>query len=283
MLESLKGRVALITGASSGIGEGAAISLAEQGVKIFATGRRQDRLDELKARIEGLGSECEVLAGDVVEEDFARSLVGKTVERFGKLDILINSAGVMYFDKVEGADMKLWRHSMDLNLYATVYTCSEAIPVMKAQGRGDIINISSTAGRRMMGGPYGTSKIALNSFHEGLRSEVGLAGIRLCIIEPGATTSEIWAKPEPRPVGLPEEPRREGRGDEARGHRRLDRPGLLAAAADQPLRDPDPADQRRDAGRGVEHQLIEARRPALRGRASASSGPGRRRNRRRPA
>jgi NADP-dependent 3-hydroxy acid dehydrogenase YdfG len=199
MLEPLKDRVALLTGASSGIGEGAAIALAEQGVKIFATGRRQDRLDELKARIEGIGGECEVVAGDVVDEPFARSLVGKTVERFGTLDILVNSAGVMYFDKVETADINLWRHSMELNLFATLYTCQEAIPVMKAKGRGDIINISSTAGRRMMGGPYGTSKIALNSFHEGLRSEVGGYGIRLCIIEPGATTSEIWAK-NPNPA-----------------------------------------------------------------------------------
>jgi NADP-dependent 3-hydroxy acid dehydrogenase YdfG len=199
MLEPLKDRVALLTGASSGIGEGAARALAAEGVKIFATGRRQDRLDRLKADIEAGGGEAEVVAGDVTDEAFAKALVGKTVERFGKLDILVNSAGIMHFGKVEDADMKLWRESMELNLYATVATCSAAIPIMRAQGRGDIINISSTAGRRMMGGPYGTSKIALNSFHEGLRQEVGLQGIRVCVIEPGATTSEIWAKnPDPQ-------------------------------------------------------------------------------------
>jgi NADP-dependent 3-hydroxy acid dehydrogenase YdfG len=199
MAGPLKDRVALITGASSGIGEGAALALAAEGVKVFATGRRAERLEALKSQIEAAGGEAEVVAGDVTDEAFAKGLVDRTVKRFGRLDILVNSAGIMYFGKVEEADAELWRHSMNLNLYATLYTCSAAIPVMKAQGEGDIINISSTAGRRMMGGPYGASKIALNSFHEGMRQEIGLAGIRCCIIEPGATTSEIWDKnPDPQ-------------------------------------------------------------------------------------
>jgi NADP-dependent 3-hydroxy acid dehydrogenase YdfG len=199
MATSLKDRVALITGASSGIGEGIALGLAAEGVKVFATGRRADRLATLKSQIEAAGSEAEVVAGDVTDEAFAKGLVHKTVERFGRLDILVNSAGIMYFGNVEDARVDEWKHSMDLNLFATLYTCSAAIPVMKAQGEGDIINISSTAGRRWMGGPYGASKIALNSFHEGLRSEVSLSNIRCCIIEPGATTSEIWDKnPDPK-------------------------------------------------------------------------------------
>jgi NADP-dependent 3-hydroxy acid dehydrogenase YdfG len=193
-MAGLAGRVALITGASSGIGEGIALALGAEGVKVFATGRRQERLDELKQRIVAAGGEAEVLAGDVTNEAFARDLVDKTVQRFGKLDILVNSAGIMHFGKVEDANIAEWRESMELNLFATLYTCTAAIPHMKAAGESDLINISSTAGRRWMGGPYGASKIALNSFHEGLRNEVSLQGIRCCIIEPGATTSEIWDK-----------------------------------------------------------------------------------------
>jgi NADP-dependent 3-hydroxy acid dehydrogenase YdfG len=193
-MASLAGRVALITGASSGIGEGIALALAAEGVKVFATGRRQERLDDLKARIEAAGGEADVVAGDVTNEAFARDLVERTVKRFGKLDILVNSAGIMHFGKVEDANIAEWRESMELNFFATLYTCTAAVPHMKAAGEADLINISSTAGRRWMGGPYGASKIALNSFHEGLRNEVSLQGIRCCIIEPGATTSEIWDK-----------------------------------------------------------------------------------------
>jgi NADP-dependent 3-hydroxy acid dehydrogenase YdfG len=198
MAENLAGRVALITGASSGIGYGIALGLAAEGVKVFATGRRPERLNELAQRCKELGSEGDGVAGDVTDEEFARSLITKTVERFGRLDILVNSAGIMYFGGVENADIGQWKHSMDLNLFATLYTCTEAIPVMKSQGGGDIINISSTAGRRLSGGPYATSKMALNCFHAGLRAEVSPSNIRCSIIEPGATTSEIWNKnPDP--------------------------------------------------------------------------------------
>jgi NADP-dependent 3-hydroxy acid dehydrogenase YdfG len=196
---SIQGRVALITGASSGIGEGVALALAEQGARVFATGRRPERLAALKRRIEAAGGEAHVIAGDMTEEAFAVSLVDRAVRRFGRLDILVNAAGVGIHGKVEGGDVGWWRHSMDINLFATLITCAAAIPVMRRQGEGDIVNVSSTAGRRQIGGPYGTSKIALNSFHEGLRSEVGPDGIRCCIIEPGATTTEIWRKnPDPQ-------------------------------------------------------------------------------------
>jgi NADP-dependent 3-hydroxy acid dehydrogenase YdfG len=190
----LRGRVALITGASSGIGEGAALALAAQGVKLFVTGRRAERLEDLKARIEAAGGACAFVAGDITDEDFARSLIDLTVQRYGRLDILVNSAGSMYYSDVEHAKGKLWREAMELNLFATIYTCSAAIPVMRAQGGGDIVNISSTAGRRLMGGPYGASKIALTSFNEGLRQEASPQGIRVSIIEPGATSSDIWEK-----------------------------------------------------------------------------------------
>jgi NADP-dependent 3-hydroxy acid dehydrogenase YdfG len=115
------------------------------------------------------------------------------VQTLGRLDILVNSAGVIQAGGVANADTEQWRRVIDINLMATLYTCTAAIETMKAQGSGDIINISSVAGRRASGvfGPYSTSKFALNAMTEGMRQELGGHGIRVCIIEPGATTSGV--------------------------------------------------------------------------------------------
>jgi NADP-dependent 3-hydroxy acid dehydrogenase YdfG len=193
MPQAIDGRVALITGASSGIGEGAAVALAAAGAKVAVAARRADRLQDLVARIEAAGGEALALPGDVTDEAFATGIVEETVGRFGRLDILVNSAGINQPGGVENADIPLWREVIEINLMATLYTCKAAIPPMKAQGGGDIINISSIAGRRATGvfNPYGTSKFAVNSLTEGLRQEVGESGIRVCVIEPGATTTEV--------------------------------------------------------------------------------------------
>ena len=189
----LSEKVALITGASSGIGEGAAIALAAEGVKVVVTARRADRLEGLVSKIRENGGEALAIAGDITDEEFAKSVVARTVESFGRLDILVNSAGVMALDGVDKADLDKWRRVMDINFFATLYTCTAAIPHLRAQGGGDIINISSTAGRRTAAaiGPYGASKFALNAMTEGLRQEVGGDGIRVCVIEPGATSTEV--------------------------------------------------------------------------------------------
>ncbi len=191
MQKPLAGRVALVTGASSGIGEGIALSLAEAGVKVAVSARRAERLEGLVQKITAAGSEGLVLAGDITNDDFARDVVAQTVKKFGRLDILVNSAGVMEFGNVENADMAAWRRLMELNLFATVATCSAALPIMRAQGGGDIFNISSTGGRRSTGGPYSSSKFALTSMNDGMRAEASPYGVRVCIIEPGATRSEV--------------------------------------------------------------------------------------------
>jgi NADP-dependent 3-hydroxy acid dehydrogenase YdfG len=189
----LAGRVALVTGASSGIGEGTALALAEAGAAVAVAARRADRLTALVKKIEAAGGKALALAGDVVDEAFAKGIVAQTVKHFGRLDILVNSAGIIRPGGVENANTEQWREVIDVNLLATLYTCTAAIGPMRAQGGGDIINISSTAGRRAAApfGPYSASKFGLTGMTEGMRQEVGKHGIRVCIVEPGATTTEV--------------------------------------------------------------------------------------------
>lgn len=193
MTVSLSGKVALVTGASSGIGEAAALALAEAGSTVAVSARRADRLAALVARIEAAGGKALALPGDVAVEAEATKTVEDTVTRLGRIDILVNSAGVIQSGGVESLPLDEWRRVIDINLLGTLYTCKAAIGPMKAQGAGDIINISSTAGRRAAGlfGPYSTSKFGLTGFTEGLRQEVGGAGIRVAIVEPGATETEV--------------------------------------------------------------------------------------------
>jgi NADP-dependent 3-hydroxy acid dehydrogenase YdfG len=193
MLNKLTGRVALVTGASSGIGEGAALALAAAGVKVALSARRGDRLTALVSKIAAAGGEAIALIGDVTDEAAARDAVEQTVKRLGRIDILINSAGGMQPGSVENADVEQWRKLMELNFFGTLHTCKAAIKFMRAQGSGDIINISSTAGRRAIGmlNPYCSSKFALTAMTEGMRQEIGAHGIRVCIIEPGATKTDI--------------------------------------------------------------------------------------------
>jgi len=193
MAEALAGRVALVTGASSGIGEGAALALAAAGATVAVAARRADRLESLVKRIQSAGGKALPLPGDVVDESVAKGIVEQTVNCFGRIDILVNSAGIIQAGGVENARLDEWRRVLEVNLLATLYTCTAAISTMRAQGGGDIINISSTAGRRAAApfGPYSTSKFGLTGMTEGLRQEVGKYGIRVCIIEPGATTTEV--------------------------------------------------------------------------------------------
>ena len=193
MSGSLSGKIALVTGASSGIGEAAALALAQAGAAVAVSARRADRLNDLVARIEGAGGKALALPGDVSVEAEATRAVEDTVARLGRIDILVNSAGVIQSGGVESLSTDEWRRVIDINLLGTLYTCKAAIGPMKAQGAGDIINISSTAGRRAAGvfGPYSTSKFGLTGLTEGLRQEVGGAGIRVSIVEPGATQTEV--------------------------------------------------------------------------------------------
>jgi NADP-dependent 3-hydroxy acid dehydrogenase YdfG len=190
----LSGKTALITGASSGIGRGAAVALAAAGAQVALVARRADRLHDLAAEIEAAGGKALARPADVTDEREAARAVEDAFGHFGGLDILVNAAGMTQTGKVENGDLADWRYVMELNFWAAFYTSRAAIPALKAGGGGDIVNISSTAGRRAVGatfGPYAASKFALTAFNESLRAEVTLAGIRVCIIEPGATATEV--------------------------------------------------------------------------------------------
>lgn len=193
MTKSLAGRVALVTGASSGIGEATAIALAEAGADVAISARRADRLETLAKKIEAHGVKALTLPGDMADEATATATVEKTVAHFGKLDILVNSAGIMQMGHIETINLDEFRRVMDVNLMGTVYPSKAAIPHMRAQGRGDIVNISSQAGRKTgpMVGAYSASKHALNAMSDSLRQEVGGHGIRVCVLMPGATTTEV--------------------------------------------------------------------------------------------
>jgi NADP-dependent 3-hydroxy acid dehydrogenase YdfG len=191
----LAGKTALVTGASSGIGRSTAVALAAAGANMALVARRAGRLEELAAEVAAGGGRALARPADVTHEEEATAAVQDTVGHFGGLDILVNAAGMTQVGRIENARLEDWRYVFELNFWAGLYTSRAAIPALKAGG-GDIVNVSSTAGRRAAGaafGPYSASKFALTAFNESLRAEVTAAGIRVCIIEPGATATEIHA------------------------------------------------------------------------------------------
>src|SRR5258708_6190976 len=191
----LSGKTALVTGASSGIGRGTAVALAAAGARVALVARRAGRLQDLAAQIEAAGGQALARAADVTDEAEATRAVEDAVGHFGGLDILVNAAGMTQVGRVENANLAEWRYVFELNFWAGLYTSRAAIPALKAGG-GDIVNISSTAGRRAVGatfGPYPASKFALTPFNESLRAEGTPAGIRGCIIEPGAAPTPVPA------------------------------------------------------------------------------------------
>jgi NADP-dependent 3-hydroxy acid dehydrogenase YdfG len=192
MSGTVAGRVALVTGASSGIGKSTALALAAAGAVIAVSARRADRLQALVERIEAVGGKAIALPGDLTDEAVARGVVAETVRHLGRLDILVNSAGIIQPGRIENADAAQWRRALEINLLATLHTCGAAVGPMRAQGGGDIINISATAGRRAVNpyGPHAASKFGLAALTETLRQEVGAQGIRVSVLEPGATTTE---------------------------------------------------------------------------------------------
>lgn len=193
MADPLTARVALVTGASSGIGEATSVALAAAGATVVVVARRAERLKALVDRIEAAGGKAMALAGDVTDEEMAKGAVAETVKRFGRLDVLVNSAGIIQAGNVENADLGQWRKMIEVNLLGSLYTCHAAIAPMRAQGGGNIINIGSLACRTTspIYNPYATSKFGLNAMTDGLRQEVGPYRIRVCMIAPGATTTDI--------------------------------------------------------------------------------------------
>jgi len=191
--ESLKGKVALITGASSGIGEATALALAAEGATVAVAARRADRLASLVQRIQASGVKALALPCDMTVKAEAIKAIDDAVAQLGRIDILVNSAGVMQAGGIENCDIDEYRRVFEINLFATLYACKAAIPHMLAQGGGDVVNISSLAARKgnAQTSAYSASKHALNSMTDLMRQETGNRNIRVCILMPGATNTEV--------------------------------------------------------------------------------------------
>ena len=194
MLEKrLEHRIALVTGASSGIGEATALALAEAGAKVAIAARRRDRLDDLARRLEPLGAEPLVLEADLLDEHAAQRIVADTEAHYGRLDILVNNAGVMYLEPVADADLGRWRKMLELNVLSLIASTQAALGGMRARRDGHIVNIASVAGRvaNPNSAAYAATKFGVVAFSEALRREVYQDRVRVSVIEPGLVATEL--------------------------------------------------------------------------------------------
>ncbi len=193
MILPFKDRIALVTGASSGIGAATARELARLGATVVATARRRDRLEELTAQIAAAGGNARARAADFTVESEVRDVVASVEAEFGRLDVLVNNAGVMYLEPIETASMTRWRQMFELNVLAMMTATQAALPGMRARRDGHIVNVSSTAGRMSNpgSGGYSATKFGVGAFSEALRREVHKDNVRVSVIEPGIVATEL--------------------------------------------------------------------------------------------
>lgn len=199
MTSNLNGTVAVVTGASSGIGAATARQLAALGASVALVARRRDRLEALAVEIGSGGGAALVIEADITERAQAQAAVEQTVERFGQLDILVNNAGLMLLGPVVGADPEEWDRMIAINVQGLLHTTHAALPhLLKAaedsQRRvADIVNISSVAGRVAWNGygVYNLTKFGVNGFTESLRQEITQRHVRVGVLEPGGVDTEL--------------------------------------------------------------------------------------------
>jgi len=199
MADSLEGTVALVTGASSGIGEATARSLAARGAKVAVAARRLERLERLASELGGAGHTALAIESDITDQKQAIAAVERTVEELGRLDIVVNNAGQMLLGPIEGAPTEEWDRMIDLNLKGLINTTHAAVPHLLAaaadseRGCADVVNISSVAGRlaRAGSGVYNLTKHGVGAFSESFRQEFASRHVRSTIIEPGAVDTEL--------------------------------------------------------------------------------------------
>ena len=207
-MADLKDKVVIVTGASSGIGEATAKLLAQHGAKVVVAARRKDKLDGLVTEITKAGGIATAVQSDVTDRKTCEQLVQTTKDTYGKVDILVNNAGVMLLGPVVDAPLEEWERMVQLNVMGLLYMTHAALPIMKAEGSGHIVNISSVAGRTNspMSAVYNLTKWGVGAFTESLRQELsqGKTGIRTTIIEPGAVATELQShlRPEIREAAM---------------------------------------------------------------------------------
>ncbi len=199
MKTTLTGTAAIVTGASSGIGAAAARQLAELGASVALVARRRDRLEALAAEIHKAGGTALAVTADIADRAQAEAAVQETVESFGRLDILVNTAGLMLLGPVVGADVDEWEQMIAVNQHGLLYMTKAALPHLQEAAAddlrqvADIVNVSSIAGRTAFSsmGVYNMTKFGLNGFSEALRQELTASYVRVGVLEPGKVDTEL--------------------------------------------------------------------------------------------
>jgi len=190
----LKNKVAIITGASSGIGEATAKALAAEGAIVVLAARRINHLEKLKLEIEGKGGRVLAVKTDVVIRSEVENMAKVTLDAFGKIDILINNAGLMPLSYMKNLHVEEWDRMIDVNMKGALYAIAAVLPDMQKRKSGDIVNISSVAGRKLFPGAavYCATKFGITALSEGMRMELSKPyNIRITSIEPGAVATEL--------------------------------------------------------------------------------------------
>lgn len=193
MTNNIKDKVIIITGASSGMGEAAARHLATKGAKVVLAARRSSCIDALAKEINEQGGTAMAIATDVTREDDVKKLVDTTVGQWGRIDVLINNAGVMPLSPLDQVKVSEWNQMIDVNLRGVLHGIAAALPYMKAQKSGHIINTASIAGHLVFpaSAVYSATKYAVRALTEGLRKETCAYNVRATIISPGAVSTEL--------------------------------------------------------------------------------------------
>jgi len=192
-MRSLQGAVVAVTGASAGIGRECALAFAREGARVAVSARRTDRLEAVAEAVRAMGCEAWVMAADVADPEQVRRFIEGTVARFGRLDVLVNNAGYGVRGRVEDTPIGSYRRLMDVNYIGTVAGCQAALPVMRRQKSGVIINVSSIVGHRALptGAAYAATKAAQISLTEALRVELAGSGVDACSVHPIGTQTEF--------------------------------------------------------------------------------------------
>ena len=196
MSKTISGKVIIITGASSGIGRATALRLAAEGARLVLVARRENLLLELAEEIRKAGGSSLVLPLDMHQRDHVKTMVHSARDHFGRIDVLVNNAAFGYYGTVENTPADIVHEMFEVNFEAPLLASQLVIPIMKAQGSGHIINISSVAGKRglPLSGIYSATKFAMQGISEALRVELRDSGIHVSVVSPGATESEFGEK-----------------------------------------------------------------------------------------
>lgn len=203
---ALEGRVAIVTGASSGIGEAAAETLARAGARVAVAARRRERLEALCDRIGEAGGEALAVPTDVAEREQVEALAQRVVDAWGRIDVLVNNAGLMPLSPIREGRVDDWDRMIDVNVKGVLYGIAAVLPVMLEQGSGHVVNVGSVAGRRPFPGGtvYAATKFAVRAVTAGMQLELSASeGIRVTDVQPGVVDTEL-------PDHIPSDEMREG-------------------------------------------------------------------------